>query len=83
MSVRPSIRCAQAFDLLRRHVAQAATHAADFRSGNLIGNRQAKIDQHRPPVGSQKNIARLDIAMDDFAGVRVGQGVGKFDSDFC
>ena len=67
------VRDLRRLHLLRRHVARAARDAFDARDVRVFDQRDAEIDDADVVVERQHDVARLDVAMDDAAAVRIVQ----------
>jgi hypothetical protein len=58
--------------LLRRHVRDRADdHALERQARAIAGDREAEVAELRRAVGHEPHVGRLDVAVDDAAGVRV------------
>ena len=67
--------CAQVF---RSHVGdRAAERRFDLRVRLVLVMRQIEIEQHRCAVRTQQNVARLDVAVQHAAIVRVLESIGE------
>ena len=63
--------------LLRRHVVRSAGDDALLSAARLgLAEGQAEVHEHRCAVGAEEDVRRLDVAVDDESGVRVGERVG-------
>ena len=60
-------------EALGRHVAQRADDVAGGGQGPVFGLGQAKVGDPDDAGGVQQEVGGLDVAVDDTAGVRVGQ----------
>ncbi len=85
VDVGPVIELAVAGGLLRRHVAggpQGDSHPGNRHSGGSAGEGlgDPEIGNQRAP-SHQKDVVRLDVAMDDPRLMGVGQRVGHVDHD--
>ena len=68
--------------LLGRHVVGSAGDESLLFAPRLhFVESEPEVDQHRFAVGGQEDVGRLDVAVDDLAGMRMGQGVGHRGGD--
>ena len=67
--------------LLGRHVARAAGDAFDPRHVRVLDQRNAEVDHADVVVERQHDVARLDVAVDHAAAVRVVQALGALEHD--
>jgi hypothetical protein len=75
----PRLAVGQRLEVLRRHVRQgAAEHLRRRLVRPAPGRaRQVEVQQHRPPVGRDQDVRRLDVAVQHAVLVRVLQGLGQ------
>ena len=67
--------------LLGRHVARAARNAFDARHVRILDQRDAEIDDAHVVVEREHDVARLDVAMNDAAAMRVVQALRALEQD--
>ena len=80
VDVAPAVDLAA--ERLGGHVPQGAEDVAGVRQVLLVVRLgQAEVGHPDDPVGVEQQVRRLDVAVDDPLGVRVGQGVGHLDAD--
>ena len=73
------VRQLERLHLLGRHVARAAGDAFDAREVGVVVQRDAEVDQPEVAVRRQHQVARLDVAVDHAARMRVVQRLGALE----
>ncbi len=64
-------------DLLGRHVPRRAGDDAPLLAARLLlVESEAEVHEHGRAAGREDDVPRLDVAVDDEPGMRLGQGVG-------